>query len=75
MSSTTVSNSSNNAINTMTFAEGRALEECTGGVNKHALAEAKKQEKEKKQQEAAVNIALKEAEKQRKAEAKAEKDA
>ena len=75
MSSTTVSNSSNNAINTMTFAEGRALEECTGGVNKHALAEAKKQEKEKKQQEAAMKKALKEAEKQRKAEAKAEKDA
>jgi hypothetical protein len=75
MSTTTVSNSSNNAINNMTFAEGRALEECTGGVNKHALAEAKKQEKEKKQQEAAMKKALKEAEKQRKAEAKAEKDA
>ena len=75
MSSTIVSNSSNNAINTMTFAEGRALDECTGGVNKHALAEAKKQQKQKKQQEAAVKKALKEAEKQRKAEAKAEKDA
>ena len=75
MSSTTVSNSSNNAINTMTFAEGRALDECTGGVNKHALAETKKQEKEKKQQEAAVKKALKEVVKQRKAEAKAEKDA
>ena len=75
MSSTTVSNSSNNAINNMTFAEGRALDECTGGVDKHALAEAKKQEKEKKKQETAMKKALKEAEKQRKAEAKAEKDA
>ena len=73
MSSTTEMNPS--IIASMTFAEGRALEECTGGVDKHALAQAKKQEKQKKQQEAAVKKALKEAEKQRKAEAKAEKDA
>ena len=73
MSSTTEMNPS--IIASMSFAEGRALEECAGGINKHALAQAKKQEKEKKQQEAAMKKALKEAEKQRKAEAKAEKDA
>jgi hypothetical protein len=57
---------------TMTFAEGRALDDCTGGIDKHALAEAKKQEK---QAAAALKKAAKDAEKHCKAEAKAAKDA
>ena len=62
----------------MTFAEGRALDDCTGGIDKHALAEAKKQEKQEKQEKqaaAALKKAAKDAEKQCKAEAKAAKDA
>ena len=73
MSSTTEINSAIAA--TMTFAEGRALDDCTGGIDKHAHAEAKKQEKQQKQAAAAAKKAAKDAEKQRKAEAKAAKDA
>ena len=62
-----------NTATTITFAEGRALDECVGGLDKVSVAEAKKQEKQEKQLAAAAKKALKEAEKQRKLEEKAAK--
>ena len=73
MSTTTEFNA--NTATTITFAEGRALDECVGGLDKVSVAEAKKQEKQEKQLAAAAKKALKEAEKQRKLEEKALKEA
>jgi delta 1-pyrroline-5-carboxylate dehydrogenase len=60
-----------NTTTASTFAEGRALDECVGGVDKNAIAETKQEKK----LAAAAKKAAKEVEKQRKAAEKAAKDA